>query len=169
MNKPDKPNPTPRVVTASSGQMLRDYASRRRGQPRVAVFPESGLSPGEQAAFMNEYADQYDEIVTFSPFIISDARPNALRVLDQPFHDLCRGDSVNRIVMRLGQGHTIGGGVRAQLDRAIAAFSDATTAEAIDEVIRGLNHLGDSVEEITTVKLAMDKRDRLSRAQSAGT
>jgi len=146
-----------KVITAISGKNLREYADNRDAHPdsRVAIFPECSLDPNEQAAWLLENQDRFDEVITFSPFIISDATRDELVILDGEddyFHH--QGDSVNKITMCLhGRRETVG-------DRVTNYFKNIheewyNGGSNIDELMKKADKMGDSVEKILLIKTLM--------------
>lgn len=156
------------VTTARSGEMLREYAAKMSGCDGIVAFPEAGLSPIEQACFMEQSAGRYCEVITFSSFIISDADVGCLRVLGAEANVYIKhGDSVNRVTMSLGQRDTIGSIAAAKLASARSAVSKALSADDINEIIDGVVRLlGDSVEKTLFVKMALDRIDSLNATVS---
>lgn len=149
-----------KIITAMEGETLRDYAKSKDGENRVAIFPEAGLSASEQAAFLLTSGDDFDEVITFSPFIISDAVAGSLMVLDSDSDvSLKLGDSISRISMKLGYPETIGGIALSVIKEAREQLESATSAEEITGLISDINHtLGDSVEKVLFVKVALEKQ-----------
>lgn len=71
-----------KIITAIHGQALRDYAATKATNKRVAIFPEAGLSPLEQSVFIKNEESNYDEVITFSPYIISSVQQSMVHVID---------------------------------------------------------------------------------------
>jgi hypothetical protein len=148
------------VVTARSGEALRAYAKQAEGNKQVALFPEYGLSPTEQAGFLKANANRYIIVITFSPFIISDAE--LVNVLDTPEIDIDikHGLSVNTINLVIWRNETIG-------DIALGRFNDlgsrldkANSACEIQNVINDtFRQLGDSIERSTFIQKAICKKE----------
>jgi len=153
------------IITARDGKTLRDYAASRSGNPRTAIFPEMGLSPDEQAAFLEEHGGEYDEVITFSAFIVSDASPGSLQVLGEDPADvpLKQGDSVNKITMKLWRSDTIGNRGQAILDDARNRLGLADDRRSVEKIIHSVyESLGDSVERVLFIRTAMSKADSLA-------
>lgn len=163
MTAPEHTTTVPfKVTTAANAQTLRDYAATKRHCSAVAIFPESGCSAAEQADFIRTLKSDIEEVITFSPFIISDAPPGCLHVLDlsDSQHGIKQADSVNRITMRLWRKSTIG----AMGDTAIEAIrtqvnetSDVAQLEALAD---RLSELGDSVERHILLTAIYRKSDQ---------
>ena len=155
----------PIITTAKDGQTLRDYATSIKHDKNVLIFPESGLSANEQAAFLLSIGDKYSEVVTFSSFIISDAAEDQLKILDDKSFQcpVNHGDSVNKITMALGRRQTIGDSALATLAQASTKIVTANRTVDIDNIIKSIsNKLGDSVEKMFFLKDAYAKIDRLN-------
>jgi hypothetical protein len=154
------------VTTAKSGKALREYASTKRGDKNVAVFPECGLSASEQASFMISNAHKYTEIITFSNYIISDTKDSKLNIIDDQSHQcpINHGDSVNRISLILGRRETVGDVVVCRLILLRKYLDIANSKESIQEVIDLVySEIGDCIEKVLFVKSAMDKQKRLNK------
>lgn len=148
------------VVTAKSGSLLREYASKNHDKDGVVIFPEYGLSPSEQADYMYSEGHKYSEIITYSPFIISDAKK--LVILDTEHHSLKFGDSVNRITMNLGAKETIGTLGINLIEESRCKVEKSTTESDIKEVINYVDrNIGDCIEKILFIKSAYSRLDDL--------
>lgn len=154
------------ITTAFDGPALREYAATKAGNKRIAIFPETGLSANEQAGFILEHGASYDEIVTFSTFIISDAQNGSLNILGNHRADGCsirHGDSVNKVCMNLGRRSTIGDIAQAKIDQAYAVVRETKCPVQISSSIDSISHeLGDSTEKILFLKFAYNKADSLT-------
>lgn len=149
------------VTTAISGEVLRLYSARHRDDPKVAVFPESGLSPTEQSNFLRIHSFRYEEIITFSSYIISDAPNGYLRVLDAKPVDINiqHGQSVNSITAALGCCRTIGSMASERLTRAASTVEGASSPEDIQRIIDDVTaNLGDSVEKNLFISTALRRK-----------
>lgn len=156
------------VTTARSGDALRRYAEQNADKPRVAIFPEQGLSPEEQAAFLAQHGEGYDEVITFSPFIVSDAARDALNILDLSREEATKlnikhGDSINRITKGLWRPSTIGGLAQSRIDSYRDTLEKTRSVEQIDDLIdTAYRELGDSVERILLIDQAIKKCEALA-------
>ena len=151
-----------KVTTALNGTRLRDYAQGHVDNPRVSIFPEAGLSPDEQAAFLLERGDEFDEIITFSPFILSDTPQEALNVLDDEqgvfVENHRQGASVNKITMNWRR-ETIGEIAKQHFDalREKALGDETPDYEAL---MRQAYDMGDSVEQTLLINTLMDAQKK---------
>ena len=151
------------VTTAANAQMLRDYASTKQNDPKVAIFPENGRSAAEQATYLSTKDDSISEIITFSPFIISDAAPGCLNVLDlsESQHNIHYGDSVNRVTLRLWRKSTIGACAEAYIESVRAKVSNTSNVEHLETLAEQMDHVGDSVEKHILMNSIYKKIDQL--------
>lgn len=151
------------VITAQNGDKLREFASQAEGDKNIAIFPESGLSAQEQAAFLKKNADRFTSVITFSPYIISDAAK--VKVIDDHEHeiDIRHGSSVNDINLKLWRIETIG-------DIALDRFQDleikldkANSEREVQNVINTtFKQLGDSIERSFFLQKAASKKITLN-------
>ena len=150
-----------KVTTATSGQTLRAYADGKRNDGRVAIFPEAGLDANEQAAWLADHGDNFDEVITLSAFIISDAPTEQIHVIDKPNHELVHGQSVVKVTMRLWRSSTIGDRAKSTL----TAFHERISAEAdpdkADRLINAIDKaVGDSVERSMLLATITSNREQ---------
>ncbi len=143
------------VVTARNGAALRELAKQAEGNKHIAIFPESGLSPTEQAGFLKANANSYTTVITFSPFIISDAEE--VNVIDDKEIDIEMGSSVNKIVLHLWRKETIGDIALTKIKALREQLDVAQTKDDIDLIITDAYELGDSIERLLFIKTALDK------------
>ena len=146
-----------RVVTAKSWQALRDFAKTITGNRRISIFPEHGLSPNEQAAFLKQNEGRFTSVITFSPFIVSDAKD--LHILDSDT-EVKMGSSINKVTLTLWRRETIGDLAKDKLTRLRAKSQNATVQE-LDGIIKESYELGDSVERVLFIRTMLDIKDRL--------
>lgn len=146
------------VITALSGEHLRHYAEINAGNKLIAVFPEHGLSPQEQAAFLVYEGHRYTEVITFSPFIISDAAE--LKILEGDT-GITQGDSVKTILMKLGQEKSIGHVVAGKLDKAAMLIEKSESLAELNEINDEIEQLGNSEEVIILLNISYRKYNQL--------
>lgn len=152
------------ITTARNGQLLREYAKSKQGMERVAIFPEAGHSSEEQAFFLKNNVENYDEIVTFSAYIISDAAPGSLQILDDlnRTNAIRHGDSVNKIGMALWHRFTIGSQAYETLESARNQLPLLRSREEIEALISNIaESLGDSIEKHSFLTAAYKHIDTL--------
>lgn len=141
------------VTTAKSGQALRDYAFTRSSNPRVAVFPESGLSASEEAQWLEQEMANYDEVITFSPFIISDAPKGSLSILDSAQICIEHGDHIQKVLSKLGYRGSIGTLAKNKIDKFEKLVKNANSTEEIDLASQELiSSVGESIERVLALK-----------------
>lgn len=144
------------VVTAKSGTLLREYALKNHDKDGVVIFPEYGLSPSEQADYMYSEGHKYSEIITYSPFIISDAKK--LVILDTKHHNFKFGDSVNTITMNLGTKETIGTLGINLIEESQSKVEKATNEQDIKDIIKYVDrNIGDCIEKVFFIQFASSK------------
>ncbi len=154
------------IITAINGQALRDFAKNLSsdGRLRISLFPETQLSPAEQASWVMKNQDKFDIVITFSSFIISDAEN--VKILDfhpsnsdsHPKH----GDSVNKIVMRLWTSSTIGDIAAKKINDLRIRMENTDDPEVLKTLIEdAYNTVGDSIEKVLFVKTVMDKMTKI--------
>lgn len=134
------------IYTSKSGAILREYVRNiDLKSSRVAIFPEHGLDANEQAQWLKENRELYDEVYTLSPFILSDSKEVILissSLEANHSSGIKFGDSVNKVTMKLWRGCTVGDIAKEQIERIRETC--ATEEEAYDAA----DHLGDSVEKV---------------------
>jgi len=157
-----------KVVTAKSGKVLREYAASKTNVDRVVIFPENGLDPNEEAAFITENAGKFDEIITFSPFILSDMLPENIVVLDFDGTELYddtiyrQGCSVNWITMTLWRASTTGDVAIKHFDDIRETFNaSGNSNELVDELCKKANKMGDSVEKTLLIHMLLNNGKEL--------
>ncbi len=138
------------VITAKTGQLLRDYIKTIPLTERISVFPEAGLDANEQAAFLKENQDKYDTIFTLSPFIISDSKNIVILGYQEDFKPRF-GESVNDITMKIWRDVTIGDLANEQLKAYELSEIDENTVKDIHQ------NLGDSIEKILLLQNIREK------------
>lgn len=148
------------VITARNGKTLRQLAKQAEGNKHIAIFPEAGLSPTEQAAFLKTNANSYTSVITFSPFIISDAEE--VNILDDNDLEIEMGSSVNKIILCLWRKETIGDIGLSKIKALRNQLDVAQTKDTIDLIITQAYELGDSIERMFFIKTALDKQDSIS-------
>jgi len=147
-----------KVVTAERGKALRDYAKKFTGVERVAIFPESGLSPNEQALFIKARGSDFDIIITFSAFIISDA--DEVEIIDCE-KKIKAGSSINQITMSLWRSQTVGELVKDKFT-SLRQVANNGKQEQIDCAIDQAYQLGDSIERTLFISFALSKANSLA-------
>jgi hypothetical protein len=152
-----------KVITAEDGKTLRDFALENR-KDHVAVFPECGLNAEEQANWLLQNKDRFDMVITFSPFIVSDALPQDLTVLDRVYQHT-QGNSVNKITMNLWRSQTVGAIISQEIDKLKDQVSLIKTQEDIDALLSKTDHLGDSVEKHLLLTIISNKEKQLTLEQ----
>lgn len=146
-----------RVVTAKKDQVLRDFAESVKGNNHIAIFPERGLSPDEQAAFLKNNTGNYKAVITFSPYIVSDADDS--HVLDVNGHtEIDMGCSINKVNLSLWRRETIGDIAQDKLDE-LRKLRDVTPKELLQGIIDEAYKLGDSVERVLFVHSVLNRMD----------
>jgi hypothetical protein len=159
-----------KVITAEDGKTLRDFAANQAGfgtneiKDNIAVFPESGLNAEEQANWLLQNKDRFDMVITFSPFIVSDALPQDLTVLDRVYQHT-QGNSVNKITMNLWHSQTVGAIISQEIDKLKDQVSLIKTQEDIDALLSKTDHLGDSVEKHFLLTSIFNKEKQLTLEQ----
>jgi hypothetical protein len=143
-----------RVVTAKEGKTLRDFAKSVENNNLIAIFPEHGLSPNEQAAWLKENEGRFISVITFSPFIVSDAQD--LHVMDSDVN-IDMGSSVNKVTLVLWRSETIGDVAKDKL-KQLRDKSEKANKEDLQAIIDEAYELGDSVERVLFIKTIMDKQ-----------
>lgn len=136
------------VTTAKSGEVIRSYAESVKGKDRISVFPESGLTMLEQAEFVSKYGHLYNEIVTLSPFIVSEAETGCLTILDASEDDdhFRHGTSITTISMNLWTHKTIGHNAESKLNEARSKGRNSSTIGDINQSIKDCFKVGESIE-----------------------
>lgn len=138
-----------KITTAIDGDTLRKYAERVTGDPGICVFPEARLSPSEQASFVQQNGYRFDEIITFSSFIISDAEDGCVTVLDRECHGVRHGDSINKVCMNLWRRETIGDVVESKFENVRLRIERAETDSVLELLLNEVAYsFGDSVEKL---------------------
>lgn len=136
------------VTTASNAQLLRDYAATKQHDAGVVIFPENNRSAAEQASIISELAPDTVEVITFSPFVLSDAPTGSLQILDsgEASHGIKHADSVNRITMRLWRRSTIGQVGEAAIEQIRSQMQQTDDVATLETLANTLTALGDSIE-----------------------
>ena len=135
-------------------------------RPRF-LFPEERRNVDEQAAFISEIEEGVPNliVVTRSAFIISDFRREQVLIFegDKVVHPEFEtfGASVNKITMCLfGRRATVG-------DRALKVLESLSSrlekGENPSAIIDEASTLGDSVEKVLFMKVALNKEEELNR------
>lgn len=139
-----------RKVITGKGVNVRKYAETVEG----IKFPENTLDINEQANFMSTL-DVDGDIITFSPWIISDSKEEQVFTVNDdltlsPVDMNTYGASVNKISMNiLGRNTTIGDLSK----QTIADFNSRMAELSFNEVDKVL---GESVEKILLTKVMLD-------------
>lgn len=146
-----------RVITGS-GKNVREYVKQMGDS--VIAFPETQLDVNEQAGYVNTLFEDGPDIVTLSPWIISDTLEDDLFVLDDDLYlnetsFNTYGASVNKITMKvLGRHCTMGTKSKAELESYADNIENYTVAD-IDY------KFGESVEKMLVLKLLFDRERNL--------
>lgn len=154
---------TAQIYTATSGQVIRDFAASHAKTDRVSIFPESGRTASEQAAFLKENANNFDVIITLSPFIVSDSERENLHILDLDRHNIKQGDSINKVTMNLWHRRTVGDIVDDKIDAIRNEFKDSENVDQLNSLTDRLYELGDSIERHCMVTEVIRKIKELEK------
>lgn len=146
-----------KVITAKEGCVLRDFAHSQKDNKDISIFPESGLSPNEQASFLKDNAGKFTSVITFSPFIVSDA--SDLHVLDDKHANVQMGSSINKVTMQLWRRETIGDIAKDALQVLRTQSEKACTESELNNIITQCYELGDSVERVLFIHHLIEKID----------
>ncbi len=145
-----------------SSELMYDTHGKQR---TIFLFPETGKSINEQAAFVSSIVKTYPNavVITYAPFIISDFKQqNVLvfgkdNVITRPEFQTF-GASVNQITMCLLERH------HTQGDYSIARFEEyrnqikTCPKKNLDALVHEIyKALGDSVERVLLIKTLIDK------------
>jgi len=155
------------VITAHDGKLLREFADTMKGKDDIAVFPEAGLSPNEQAAFIKDNAGKFKTVITFSPFIISDAdKVDVIDAAGGPSSDL-KAASANKITMKLWRKETISDIAMDNLKGYYEQIRQAETLASLEDLDNSIyNTLGDSVERVLLLNSLYSREDELKKKEA---
>ena len=151
-----------KVITAKDGHKLRALAKSLEGNKHIAIFPENGLSPEEQAHFLKDNMGKYESVITFSAFIISDAEE--VSVIDDPEIRIVKGCSVNFVTMQLWRRETVGELALAEFNRLKAELERVEDYDDLQSLIKEAYRLGDSVERVLYINEVIHKQNGLARS-----
>lgn len=124
----------------------------------MAIFPEAGLCPNEQAAFLLSNKHMLTEVITFSPYIISDAEPDQVHFIDDTSERSFKAESVGIMLRRVWRQKPFGEIADRDMRKMLMSVYDASSSADVAHLIQDVADIGDSeykahlLKELLTIR-----------------